>query len=404
MYFLLSKLPFSDRLIVPKDKGKISSVNDLLKIMGLTTQLMSGFVSLTSLTQIMRLQIERRTEMLATTHGFLPTGLPFMFPADLLKNSGKFEMHESEFYKFQIGATEMLFSPTTEEPLLAQLSSGIYSYKQLPLRFFHPHHVFRHIKRPAGLFKSRDFAPILLSSLDIDRSGFRRSVANFTNIARSLFFELGIEFIQVNGKHGEIVEFLFHCDVGDRTLEKGVVGNRGHEPNATEGDIDHTVRYGNIAMGYEFDGVDAFDVRVQNSEGLQVVPVMGTFGIGTQRCIYAMFQRAWQGARNAFPKSVRPIDVLLVPLDSACEDIVSSLDAVATTLVGDGGYRVAVDDRRMSVAAKLHLADFLSVPIRVLLGARDFAMGTREIRHWSNRIEVPAEALPQRLLQIAGSE
>lgn len=399
MKIRLSKLPFANRLVVPKSRKHVRSVNDVLNVMGMTTQLASGLVSLTPISQIIRHNIERRAEKLASDSGFVPTGLPFIFPVELTKKSGQYDKFSSEFYMININGNEMVFCPTTEEPLLALLGPGICSYKQLPIRLFHPHHVFRNIKRPKGLFATRDFEAILMSSIDVDREGFRSSVECFVSICEVLFAEMGISVIKIGGKNGEIVEFLFNCDLGDRIIEKGVVANRGYRPDSAVGEIDCSIRFGNIAMGYEFNQVEAIGLQVQGRDKSLLTPVMGTFGIGTQRCLYAMFHEAWRGASNAFRKGFRPFDVMLVPLDKFCDESAAELEDIATFL-SERGHSVAIDDRQYNVSEKLDIADFLSVPIRVLLSQDDIERGKREIRTWRHRDELSDEEFRHRLLDV----
>lgn len=375
----LTHLPYSDRLIVPGNKQDLVT-NDVLERMALVHPISSGFFMHSPILQKVQERIEEIAMDESRRFGFEPITLPFLMPSKLLEPSGKNDEYGHEFYKIKHGSRDFLMAPTTEEAVITYLENGgLRSYKQLPMRFSHPHHVFRDIKRPEGIFKSRDFRAVLLSSFDTDQNGYVVSAALFNDLCRSFFERCGIEAYQVTDQSRQTIEYLFPCDIGDRPLEKSVVLKKGDGAVQAYSIPDDT-KLASIAMGYEFDRVASFTLRYADNHNQQKIPVMGTYGIGVQRCTYALFQKASQGCKASFNAAVRPFDIMVCSVGSANDPEVADVTRKIADSLSNDGHRVALDNRDHSLSRKFALADFLSIPIRIPLGVRDTQRGTLEMR------------------------
>ncbi len=381
MTVFLSKLPNSDRLYVPDNADRLSSTNDLLDRMGLVYKTNSGFYMLSPIVQMVQDRLESIAHDAAAKHDFQPVGLPFMVSPHLLAQSGKEKEYGHEFYRTTQNKRDYLFSPTTEESIISYLKDGgLRSYRQMPMRFVHPHHVFRHIKRPEGIFKSRDFRAFLLSSFDADDAGYQKSLHHFSTICDELFDKAGIEVYKLSSEDNKIMEYLFACDIGDRPLEKGVIANRNQKiAGDTLRILPHDISYGNIAMGYEFNRVANFGLTYSTPDGRSKTPIMGTFGIGIQRCVYALFQKARNGCSDAFNHHTRPFDIMLMPVGPDSEVLKDALEH-HSRMLQKTGLRVAVDDRSAPLSRKFSLADFFSVPLRIPISLKDIEKDEIELR------------------------
>ena len=394
MSVFLSKYPNADRLYPSANMDSLGSTNELLVQMGLVYQVSSGFIMLSPLLQMIQDRLEDAAKAESLKHGFQPLGLPFIMPPDLLKDSGKYEEYQREFYHSEVEGKNYLFAPTTEEAVVSYLKEGgLKSYKQLPMRFYHPHHVFRHIERPEGIFKSRDFKAILLSSFDQNIEGFRVSMKVFSDICDVLFTKWGIETLSLSGKNGEIIEHLFECDIGDRPLNKGVIANRGFSAEQIATEVSNETKLANISMGYEFDRVSRLGLRFADNTGSLKYPIMGTFCIGIQRCLYALLQKARNGATSAFNSSVRPFDLVILPIGDCSSGLHEKVRALSETLESDG-IRVAIDDRNSQLSKKFSLADFFSIPVRIPISTKDIQNDDIQIRQSGGRSQnVPYQNL-----------
>jgi prolyl-tRNA synthetase len=386
MLTYLDKLPYSDRLVLPSDAKGLKSTNLLLEKMGLVYQVNSGFYMLSPIMQIVQQNIEDIAMYEARSSGFQPITLPFLISPSLVEKSGKMEEYSHEFYNTSKDGKDYLFAPTTEETVVQYLKDGgLQSYKQLPIKFVHPHHVFRHIKRPEGFFKSRDFRAFLLSSFDTSKEQYQISLKAFSGICDRVFEKTGIDTHKLNDDQEVIVEYLFDCDIGDRPIDKGVIANRLKDIKSTNEQLPPGWNTANIAMGYEFQNVSAFNLTFMSAKNSRETPVMGTFGIGIQRCSYALFQKARLGSNEAFNSNTRPFDIVIVPVGAKSNELDTFTQKVGQDL-SDKKYKVAIDNRSQSYGAKLSLADFLSVPLRISVSDKDIKNGTISFKENTGRI------------------
>lgn len=379
MSIVFSKLPNSDRLYVPDNSQQMKSTNDFLERMGLVYQVSSGFNMLSPIVQEIQNKLEAIAYEESLRRGFNPLSLPFLVSPEALIKSGKRAEYGNEFYSAKMDGREYLFSPTTEEAVISYLKEGgLKSYKQMSMRFYHPHHVFRHIKRPEGIFKSRDFRAILLSSFDANPEGFKESISDFSDICRDFFNRVGIDTYGLESEDGKIIEHLFACDIGDRPIEKGVIANRSQDAQGVSA-IPEGAKLGNVAMGYEFDRVSRLGLKfVDRDSGLKP-PIMGTFGIGIQRSVYALFQQSRAGVLDAFNAAVRPFDIILMSLGTLSDELNNKIYEIAAKLEVQG-YKVAIDDRSSTLSKKMAVADMFSTPVRIPVSQKDIDNDSFQIR------------------------
>lgn len=80
-------------------------------------------------------------------------------PADLWKESGRYDTYGPELFKFKNRHdTDFILGPTHEETFTALIRDSIKSYKQLPLVLYQIQNKYRDENRPRyGLLRSREF-------------------------------------------------------------------------------------------------------------------------------------------------------------------------------------------------------------------------------------------------------
>lgn len=132
-------------------------------------------------------------------------------------------------------------------------------------------------------------------------------------------------------------------------------------------------------MGYSFNKVASLGLSYLDNDNSRKTPMMGTFGIGIQRCLYALFQKARLGDKYAFNRQVRPFDVVIVPMIENDE----AVNQVAADLAQDisrKGLSVVIDDRKGTLSEKLKLADLFSVSVRIPIGRKEMSSMQFEVR------------------------
>jgi prolyl-tRNA synthetase len=122
----------------------------------------------------------------------------------------------------------------------------------------------------------------------------------------------------------------------------------------------------------------AMGATVLDTNGREVVLVMGSYGIGVERILSAAVEQNHDADGMFLPPSIAPFDVILtaVNMDDA------KLREAAEELYADLRERsidVLFDDRDERPGVKFKDADLVGVPFRLTLGRRTFEQGGAEI-------------------------
>ena len=149
----------------------------------------------------------------------------FVIPAELWKNSGRYEKYGKELLRFQDRKNnEFVLGPTHEETITEIIKAFVKSYKQLPLNLYQIHLKFRDELRPRfGLMRGREFimkdAYSFHSSVeDLDRE-FELMRQTYIKILQ----DLELDFRIVDADSGAIggsgsTEFMVLADCGEDTI------------------------------------------------------------------------------------------------------------------------------------------------------------------------------------------
>ncbi len=172
---------------------------------------------------------------------------------------------------------------------------------------------------------------------------------------------------------------------------KGFVPSRDTKPKnfradmrlAKEGDFigeDQIVLKKGIEVGHIFQLGDKYTksmkVTVLNDQGKAVTPIMGCYGIGVTRVLASAIEQSNDKDGIIFPASIAPYDLYLGYIGKTPETkaVVESL----YTELKNQGFEILFDDRQLGPGQMFKDADLIGLPIRVILGERDF-LATGEI-------------------------
>ena len=106
---------------------------------------------------------------------------------------------------------------------------------------------------------------------------------------------------------------------------------------------------------------------------------MGCYGIGTGRTVAAAIEQSHDKDGIIWPKSIAPFDVLLIPLDTKNEKIMTFCNELYKKL-GNTKREVLMDDRGERPGVKFKDADLIGIPYQIIVGPRDFEKGKAEIK------------------------
>lgn len=153
-----------------------------------------------------------------------------------------------------------------------------------------------------------------------------------------------------------------------------------------------------IEVGHVFQLGDKYTksmgATVLNDQGKAITPVMGCYGIGVTRTMAAAIEQNHDKDGIVWPAAIAPYDVFFGVI-AKTDETKKIADEIFDSLL-QAGLEVLYDDRGMGPGGMFKDADLIGLPVRVVLGERDFtATGEIEIkvRKTGETLKVKREAL-----------
>ncbi|MFE0524952.1 His/Gly/Thr/Pro-type tRNA ligase C-terminal domain-containing protein [Streptomyces sp. NPDC058954] len=388
----LSKIPHGESLGEPLPDPDAPGA-DLPSHLGLARFTDAGFPWFAPVGQRLVTNIRRIVRREMERAGYAEFHGPAVSRVDTVAPAGWLEKYGDELIGFAAPFEQYTLAATSEEPLLSFIgSAGLTSHRQLPMRLFEFREIFRFRDRPQGIYNSRQFQCCLFASLDADHAGYLHSAAHAQRTVRAVLDRLRVRAELVSDPDTGGFEFVFPYARGDRPRSRTIPYHRdASRPTTPEDDIPQ----GGVAMGYGYAHVPRFEVRFRAEDNRLRTPVMGTYGLGVQRCVLALLEQHRTPDGVALPAEVRPFDVL-VTAQGRNPAVTEAAARVYEDLV-EHGFSAVLDDRHgASMGKRMRFADSVGVPWRVVVGAESADADTLRLRGPRGAGE------PERLLSPAG--
>ncbi|MBF0481997.1 MAG: proline--tRNA ligase [Desulfovibrionaceae bacterium] len=184
---------------------------------GIYTFLPLGLRALNKAAKIVREEMDRA--------GALEILMPAVQPADLWRETGRWEVYGKELLRFKDRHDrDYCLGPTHEEVVTDLLRGEIKSYRQLPLNVYQIQTKFRDEIRPRfGLMRGREFVMKDGYSFDKDEDGANAAYQAMYAAYGRIFTRLGLEFRAVEADSGAIGgsfshEFMVLAETGEDTI------------------------------------------------------------------------------------------------------------------------------------------------------------------------------------------
>ncbi len=184
---------------------------------GIYTYLPLGLRAVNNVARIVREEMDRA--------GALEILMPAVQPADLWKESGRWDFYGRELLRFvDRHDRESCLGPTHEEVVTDLVRHEIRSYRQLPVNLYQIQTKFRDEIRPRfGLMRGREFVMKDAYSFDKDDAGADASYWAMYKAYARIFERLGLRFRAVSADSGAIGgsfshEFMVLADTGEDTI------------------------------------------------------------------------------------------------------------------------------------------------------------------------------------------
>jgi prolyl-tRNA synthetase len=208
----------------------------LLVRAGYIRQLTAGVYSLLPLAQLVRLKVIQIIREEMNRIGGQEFLLPALQPADLWKESGRWDVMGDNMFKFRDRKnTETGLAMTHEEVFTSIARNSISSYRQLPQVWYQIQTKFRDEARPkSGLLRVREFTMKDAYSFDVDLEGLDKSFRNQYNAYCRIFSRCGLKYTAVEASSGamggsESTEFMVRTNAGEDNIV--VCGNCDYAAN-----------------------------------------------------------------------------------------------------------------------------------------------------------------------------
>ena len=354
--------------------------------------------------------------------GHIPLLMPTLQPADLWRESGRYDDYGQEMLRIRDRhQRDLLYGPTNEEMITDIFRAHAGSYRDLPLTLYHIQWKFRDEIRPRfGVMRGREFLMKDGYNFDLTKEdalhAYNRHLVSYLRT----YERMGLQAIPMRADSGPIGgddthEFLVLADTGEsEVFYDGAVT----DIRLGERDIDYdsqdqcravmeefTALYARtdethdaaafeqvpearrrVARGIEVGQIFYFGTKYSEPMGAVVtdpdgnrVPVhMGSHGIGVSRLVGAIIEASHDENGIVWPEGVTPFPVGIVNLkqgdpeaDAACEGLYKALMAK--------GLEPLYDDREERAGAKFATMDLVGLPWRITVGPRGLKAGVVEL-------------------------
>ena len=192
---------------------------------GMISQSSSGIYSWLPIGLKVLKKIEKIVREEQDTAGVNEILMPTIQPADIWKESGRYEDYGKEMLRINDRQDrEMLYWPTNEEHVTDIFRRSIKSYKELPSLLYHIQWKFRDELRPRfGIMRGREFLMKDAYSFDLNMDASRMSYNKFFVCYLKTFERLGLKAIPMAAETGPIGgdmshEFVIISDTGESDI------------------------------------------------------------------------------------------------------------------------------------------------------------------------------------------
>ena len=350
--------------------------------------------------------------------------MPTLQPADIWRESGRYEDYGKEMLRITDRADrDLLYGPTNEELITQIFRDNVRSYKQLPCNLYHIQWKFRDEIRPRfGVMRGREFLMKDAYSFDVDEASARVAYQKMFVAYLRTFARLGLRALPMAADTGPIGgdlshEFVILADTGEsevfchadllerpapeadysadldavitpftslyaRTDEK-------HEPEIFEAEVpaDKQVTARGIEVGHIFyfgqKYSEPMQCRVTGADGKEAAVYGGSYGIGVSRLVGGIIEACHDEDGIVWPWAVAPFQIGLInlkPGDARTDELSERLYKTLT----QKGLDVLYDNRDERAGAKFSDMDLIGLPWQAAIGPRGAVAGEIEVKNRKN--------------------
>ncbi len=324
--------------------------------------------------------------------------LPMVLPAELWKESGRWDVYGKELLRFKDRhENEFCLGPTHEEVITDLVRREVRSYRQLPLSLYQIQTKFRDEVRPRfGLMRGREFLMKDCYSFDRSEKEALESYWKYYEAYQKIFARCGLKFRAVEAGTGAIGGTLSHefqvlAESGEDEVLSCNACTYAANIEKAESKKDETCARCKKGMMESYRGIEvgqvfylgtkystALKATYLDETGKDQTIVMGCYGIGITRTAAASIEQNNDKQGIVWPLAIAPFSVEIISLGNDAK-VVETAQKFYKEL-SDNKIDVLWDDRDERAGVKMNDADLIGVPYQLVIGNRGLEKGEVEVK------------------------
>lgn len=249
---------------------------------------------------------------------------------------------------------------TTPEPMILDLASiSLHSHHQLPIRFVYNVDVVRGMQKPKGMLRGKQFKTFMGNSIDKDRESLNNSLGLFEQLSDKIFKRLEIDVHKRRNRGGIDIEHFYFGIEGDNLVMPEI-------------DSEKRVKALSLSMAYHYNPEKQVKARFRNKQNKNSRVIYGTFGLGTQRVFYALFDTNRDERGFDLPLDLAPFKYSILPVKlgdlEEAEKLYETIKKVSL-----------IDDRiNMTFGERVSFSDYIGIPWKIIYGNGSYTLKSRD--------------------------
>ena len=388
----LSNYPLRTLKDAPSDAELIS--HQLMLRSGLIKKLASGIFTWMPFGLKVLRKIEQTVRNEMDESGALEVLMPTIQPSELWQETQRWDDYGNLLLQIHDRHDRLFcYGPTHEEVITDILRKSIKSYKQLPANFYQIQTKFRDEIRPRfGVMRAREFLMKDAYSFHLNQESLEEEYEKMSQTYESIFRKLELNFRKVKATSGEIggsISHQFHviaesgeddiafCDCENFAANVETLDGK-NAPNGGELTYARGIEVGHIfQLGDKYS--QSMKLEVLDSNGKNVNPYMGCYGIGISRIVAAAIEQNHDDKGIIWPKAISPFAISIIVLNDKNDSTVMDHAIKIYQELRADGIEVMIDDRDERAGVKFADADLMGIPTNVIVGKRGIEQNKLEI-------------------------
>lgn len=296
--------------------------------------------------------------------------MPGLLPADLWKESGRYESYGANLYKLKDRRDrDFIMGPTHEETFTALMRDSIKSYKKLPLVLYQMQDKYRDEDRPRfGVLRGKEFEMLDGYSFSADQAGLDAAYDKQAVAYRNIFDRIGLDYKVIladsgtmGGKNSQ--EFSAPAAVGEDIIVY------------TDGDYAANIEKATSQFtGVQQEGIPAELTKVATPGAHSVDEAGESLGMPSSQILKSMLFMA-----KMADETVQPVMVLMRGNDEVNETkLKNALDCLELTLATEeeaeqylGAHPGSLGPVGVGQEVKILADEYVKVLVNMACGAND---------------------------------